>query len=429
MPVEVTIPSLGESITEVVLSKWHKQSGDWIEKDENLYEIESDKITTDVPSSDAGVVTLAVKEGAELPIGAVIAKIDTKAPRPNGATSKGKKPEKSPQSSDAPSTREAAAPTRRTGVEQAHDGASTSGGAGRATPVARRIAEEKGVDLGQVRGTGPSGRVTKDDVLAASNRAGDKVVSRATPAPTLAPPQRSTSERNSRREKMSKLRQKIAERLVHAKNSTAMLTTFNECDMSAVMALRAQYKDAFEKQYGIGLGFMSFFVKACVSALHRFPRANAYLDGSEIEYHDFVDISVAVSTERGLVVPVVRDADLMDFAEIESAIRALAIKARDGDLTMDDITGGTFTITNGGIYGSLNSTPILNPPQSGILGMHAIKKRPIEDPQTPGTIVLRPMMNIALSYDHRIIDGAEAVSFLVHVKETIEMPGRLLLGI
>jgi 2-oxoglutarate dehydrogenase E2 component (dihydrolipoamide succinyltransferase) len=423
MPVNVTIPSLGESITEVVLSKWHKQSGDWIEKDENLYEIESDKITTDVPATESGVVTLQAKEGAELPIGAVIAKIDTKAARPNGASTKLPKKEAKPEA------REAAAPTRRVEQSKGHDGAAASDGSSRATPVARRIAEEKGVDLGRVRGTGPSGRVTKEDVIAASDQASHKAETRPASAPALAVSRRTPDARNSRREKMSKLRQKIAERLVHAKNATAMLTTFNECDMSAVMALRAQYKDAFERQHGIGLGFMSFFVKACVSALQKFSRANASIIEHEIEYHDFIDISVAVSTERGLVVPVVRDADLMDFAQIESAIRALALKARDGDLTMDDITGGTFTITNGGIYGSLNSTPILNPPQSAILGMHAIKKRPIEDPQTPGTIVLRPMMNLALSYDHRIIDGAEAVSFLVHVKECIEMPGRLLLGV
>jgi len=228
---------------------------------------------------------------------------------------------------------------------------------------------------------------------------------------------------------MTKLRARIAERLVEAKNSTAMLTTFNECDMTEVVALRRRYKEDFQKKHGVGLGFMSFFVKASCSALDAFPRVNAYIDGDEIVYHDYVDLSIAVSTERGLTVPILRDAHAMSFAEIEGTIGDLARRARDGKLTMDDLTGGTFTITNGGIYGSLNSTPILNPPQSAILGMHAIKNRPVEDPDNPGQVALRPMMNIALSYDHRIIDGAEAVSFLKHIKESIEDPERMLIGV
>ena len=289
------------------------------------------------------------------------------------------------------------------------------------------MAADKGVDLAKVAGSGTSGRIVMADV----ERAATAVQSIANPVKPVAPapqvPVVVGGTRGVRREKMPKIRQRIAERLVDAQHTAAMLTTFNECDMTEVMRLRAEHKESFEKHHGVGLGFMSFFVKAACSALKRFPKVNAYIAGDEVEYHDYADVSIAVGTDRGLVVPVLRNAEGMTFAQIELAIRAFAAKARDGKLSVDEMTGGTFTITNGGIYGSLMSTPILNAPQSAILGMHSIKKRPIEDPRNPGQIALRPMMYLALSYDHRIIDGAEAVSFLVHIKDCIEKPERLLL--
>jgi 2-oxoglutarate dehydrogenase E2 component (dihydrolipoamide succinyltransferase) len=304
--------------------------------------------------------------------------------------------------------------------------------------MAKKIAAEKGVDLHEVPGSGPAGRVMKADVIAASEKpAGDAKAPAASPVsaaakPASAPaiPAAPIGSRGVRRERMTKLRQRIAERLVDAQHNAAMLTTFNEVDMTEVMRLRSEHKESFEKQFGVGLGFMSFFVKAATSALRKYPRVNAYIiksqGGDEIEYHDYCDVAVAVGTDRGLVVPVLRNAEAMSFAGIEATIKELAIKARDGKLTVDDMTGGTFTISNGGVYGSLMSTPILNPPQSAILGMHAIKKRPVEDPRNPGQIALRPMMYLALSYDHRIIDGAEAVGFLVHIKDCVEKPERLL---
>jgi 2-oxoglutarate dehydrogenase E2 component (dihydrolipoamide succinyltransferase) len=409
MPVEVKIPSLGESISEVVLTKWHKSSGDWVEKDEPLFEIESDKITTDVPSTDAGVITVSASPGSELGIGAVVARIDTSAKKPAGAVA-----------ATTTALPTAAAKTSATNGEV--------DSSVRATSVARKIAEDRGIDLGAVRGTGPSGRVTKEDVLSAgtgSARAPAAAPSRAVPSSTPMP----GDGRQVRREKMTKLRERIAERLLHSKQSTAMLTTFNEADMTGIMSLRAKYKEQFEKRHGVGLGIMSFFVKAACSALAKYPRINAYIDGDSIVYHDYIDLSIAVSTDKGLTVPVIRDAHRLSFAEIEIAIRDLAARARDGKLTLEELQGGTFTITNGGVFGSLMATPILNPPQSAILGMHAIKKRPVEDPENPGQIALRQMMYLALSYDHRIVDGAESVGFLVHVKQCLESPERLLLDV
>ena len=305
------------------------------------------------------------------------------------------------------------------------------------------MAADKGIDLAKVQGTGPSGRVRKSDVLAISTPATSggatgvssvKATAASGTSGTIAPrpsiiATSTAGHRAVRREKMTKLRQRIAERLVAAQHNAAMLTTFNEVDMGEVMRLRTLHKEAFEKRHGIGLGFMSFFIRAAVSGLQQFPRVNAYIIGDEIEFHDFADISVAVGTEKGLVVPVIRNAELLSFADVELTIKDFATRARDGKLTIDEMTGGTFTISNGGVYGSLNSTPILNPPQSGILGMHAIKKRPIEYPANSGKIELRPMMYLALSYDHRIVDGAEAVSFLVHIKNLIENPERMLLGL
>ncbi|MFZ9914788.1 MAG: 2-oxoglutarate dehydrogenase complex dihydrolipoyllysine-residue succinyltransferase [Phycisphaerales bacterium] len=398
MAVDITIPSPGESITEVSLSGWLKDDGTYVEKDDLLAEIESDKATLELRAPAAGTLKIATKKGDGIKVGAVVASIDTNAAKPKSAPA-------------APAAK-AEEPTRVSGV-------------------AKKVAAEKGVDTASIPGTGPSGRVMKDDVLAATTKPAAATETKPAPKPAapVAPPA-PVGSRGARREKMTKLRQKIAERLVHAQHTAAMLTTFNECDMTEVMRLRSEHKDAFEKQHGVGLGFMSFFVKAAVSALRKYPRVNAYIAGSgadmEIEFHDYCDIAVAVGTEKGLVVPVLRNAEALSFAGIESTIKDFAVRARDGKLSVDEMTGGTFTISNGGVYGSLMSTPILNPPQSAILGMHAIKKRAIEDPRNPGQIALRPMMYLALSYDHRIIDGAEAVGFLVHIKDMIEKPERLL---
>ena len=418
MAVDITIPSPGESISEVSLSGWLKDDGTYVEKDDLLAEIESDKATLELRAPAAGTLKITTKKGDGIKVGAVVASIDTAAARPaSGAGA----------AAAAPSGARAAAPSGA--------GADGAGGA-RVSGVAKKVAAEKGVDTAGIAGSGPSGRVMKDDVLAATSKAPAATETKpaATPAPAKAAPVASapTGTRGVRREKMTKLRQKIAERLVHAQHTAAMLTTFNECDMTEVMRLRAEHKDSFEKQHGVGLGFMSFFVKAATSALRKYPRVNAYIAGSgaemEIEYHDYCDVAVAVGTDKGLVVPVLRNAEALSFAGVESAIKDFAVRAKDGKLTVDEMTGGTFTISNGGVYGSLMSTPILNPPQSAILGMHAIKKRAVEDPKNPGQVALRPMMYLALSYDHRIIDGAEAVGFLVHIKDMIEKPERLLLA-
>ena len=414
MPVDITIPSPGESITEVVLGPWHKQSGDWVEKDETLVEIESDKVTLEVPAPESGVLAASADEGAEMNVGDVIGSIDPSAEKPAG----GSAPEAA-----AATTNEVA-----TAVSSSNAGAPANGSSAYATSLAKKVAADKGVDLTGVQGTGPSGRVTRDDVLAATSA--PAAAAPATTMPVVAPTTINVpGGRGVRREKMSKLRQRIAERLVHAQQTAAMLTTFNEVDMTEVMRLRSLHKEGFKEKHGTSLGFMSFFVKACTSALQAIPGVNAYIDGDEIEYHDYVDVSVAVGTPKGLVVPVLRNVENMSFAQIEGTIKDFAIRARDGKLSIDEMTGGTFTVSNGGVYGSLNSTPILNPPQSAILGMHKIQNRPVEDPNNPGQIVLRPMMYLALSYDHRIVDGEQAVTFLVHVKDCLESPERMLLGV
>ena len=396
---DVTIPSPGESITEVRIGAWKRNDGDWVEKDELLNEIESDKATLELLAPAAGTLKVTADSGSDQKVGAIVAKIDDKAKRPAGAT---------PAAKPAPAATAAAE-----AIEP------------KATSVARKMAADKGVDIAKVEGTGPGGRVTKADI----ENAGSAPVAKPAPAMVATSAPVFTGSRGVRRERMTKLRARIAERLVMAKNTAAMLTTFNECDMSEVMRLRAEHKEAFEKRHGTGLGFMGFFMKAVVSALEKYPRVNASIVGDEIEYHDYIDVSVAVGTDKGLVVPVVRNVQGMSIAQIEMGIKELAVKARDGRLSVDDMTGGTFTITNGGVYGSLMSTPILNPPQSGILGMHAIKNRAVECPKNPGHVVIRPMMYLALSYDHRIVDGAEAVGFLVQVKNAIEKPERLLLGV
>jgi 2-oxoglutarate dehydrogenase E2 component (dihydrolipoamide succinyltransferase) len=414
--MDIVVPSPGESITEVTLGQWHKQDGDWVDTDEILVDIESDKATLEVRAPAAGVLHVKAKAGAEQKVGAAIAAIDTSAAKPAGGGAPAAKAAAAGVPASAPAASAAAA------TEAKPDGGR------KASSLARKVAADKGVDLANVAGSGTAGRIVAADV----ERAATGVAAIANPVKPVAPapapaPLAVAGARGKRRERMPKIRQRIAERLVQAQHTAAMLTTFNECDMTEVMRLRAEHKESFEKHHGVGLGFMSFFVKACTSALRRFPKVNAYFMGEEIEHHDYCDVSIAVGTDRGLVVPVLRNAEAMTFAEIELAIRGFAARAREGKLSVDEMSGGTFTITNGGIYGSLMSTPILNPPQSAILGMHAIKKRAVEDPRNPGQVALRPMMYLALSYDHRIIDGAEAVSFLVHVKDCIEKPERLLL--
>ena len=423
MSVEITIPSPGESISEVTVGTWMKQTGDWVDKDDILLEIESDKATLEITSPASGVLSATGETGAELAVGVVIGSIDTDAEKPaNGAAA--------PPAETEPA---ATAPPAETAA--ANDDV-------KATPVAKKLAADEGIDLGTLKGSGPAGRVTKSDVLeAASAKAATPAPATppaAAPAATTAPaatpvsiPTSNTApgSREVRRVRMTKLRRRIAERLVESQRTAATLTTFNEVDMTRSMAIRKQYKEAFAEKHGVGLGFMSFFVKAAVQALQNQPIVNASIIGDEIEHHDYMDVGVAVGTDKGLVVPVLRNAEGMSFAEVEARIKDFAVRARAGKLGVDEMTGGTFTVSNGGVYGSMMSTPILNPPQSGILGMHGIKKRAVEDPDNPGTIALRPMMYIAMSYDHRIIDGTEAVTFLKTIKECVEAPERLLLDL
>ena len=422
MSVEIIIPSPGESVTEVTVGSWLKQDGDWVEQDEAICEIESDKATLEVGAPMAGVLKCSASVGEELDVGAVLGTIEEGEKKPEAKAEPAKKKKK-------------ASKKKATSSPPENSATAADDEAARASTMARKIAEERGVDLKEVTGSGPAGRIMKADVLSAtpaSEASPETAPPRATQVPsekevTSPAPTAPTGSRGIRRERMTKLRQKIAERLVSAQQTAAMLTTFNEVDMTNVMATRAKYKDVFEKTHGVRLGFMSFFVKASVAALRNAPKVNAYIVENQIEYHDYNDIAVAVGTDRGLVVPVIRNAEALNFAQIEGTIADFAVRAREGSLSVDEMTGGTFTVSNGGVYGSMMSTPILNPPQSGILGMHGIKKRAVEDPENPGQIVLRPMMYLAFSYDHRIIDGTEAVTFLKHIKECIEDPARMLL--
>ncbi|WP_041606586.1 2-oxoglutarate dehydrogenase complex dihydrolipoyllysine-residue succinyltransferase [Tistrella mobilis] len=406
MSVEIKVPSLGESVTEATIGQWFKKVGDRVEADEPLVELETDKVTLEVNAPASGVLTdILAEEGADVEVGALLGVIGegqgAAAAKPAEAPKKAEAPKPAPKAEPAP----AAAPAAEKIL----------------SPAARKAAGDAGIDAGSVEGTGRDGRVMKDDVqrAAAAQSAAAPAQPAAAPAPKVAQP---AGERETR-VRMTKLRRRIAERLKDAQNTAAILTTYNEVDMSQVMALRNRYKDGFEKKHGVKLGFMSFFVKAAIAGLKEYPAVNAQIDGDELIYKNHYDIGVAVGTEQGLVVPVVRDADQLSFAGVEATINALGVKARDGKLTMEELTGGTFTISNGGVYGSLMSSPILNPPQSGILGMHKIQERPMAE---KGQVVIRPMMYLALSYDHRIIDGKEAVSFLVRVKECIENPERLL---
>ena len=402
MSGEIRVPTLGESVSEATIARWLKKAGDAVKMDEPLVELETDKVSLEVPSPMAGVLAeIAAEEGTDVEVGALLGMIE------EGEGAPAAKEEKPAAKAEKPAEKAA-----ETSPEKG-DGADKSG------PAAKKLAAEKGLDLADIEGTGPKGNVTKGDVQKAEKPAA--APARAKPAPT---PQ-STPAGREERVRMTRLRKRIAERLKEAQNTAAMLTTFNEVDMSAVMDLRKSYQDAFVKKHGIKLGFMSFFVKACIDALKAFPAANSEIDGDEVVYKHYYDIGVAVSSDAGLVVPVVRNADAMNLAQIEAAIADLGTRAKSGKLSMDELTGGTFTITNGGIFGSMLSTPILNPPQVGILGMHNIVQRPVVLPD--GKIEARPIMYLALSYDHRIIDGREAVSFLVRVKQCIEDPTRMLL--
>lgn len=390
MILEMKVPSPGESISEVEIAEWLVSDGDYVEKDQAIAEVDSDKATLELPAEESGIISLKAEEGDAVAVGAVVCHIDTAANKPEGQETKAApvKVEAAPQ--EVPATTPQA--TYATGT---------------ASPAARKIIAEKGLDTSAISGTGRDGRITKEDAIKA-------VPSMGTPA----------GDRPTSRKKMSLLRRKVAERLVAAKNETAMLTTFNEVDMSPIFVLRAKYKEAFKEKHEVGLGFMSFFTKAVVRALQEFPDVNSMIDGNEQILHDYCDISVAVSGPKGLMVPVVRNAEGMSFKEIEAEIKRLAIRARDGQITVDEMTGGTFTISNGGVFGSMLSTPIINPPQSGILGMHNILERPVA---VDGKVEIRPMMYVALSYDHRIVDGRESVGFLVAVKEALEDPIALLM--
>jgi 2-oxoglutarate dehydrogenase E2 component (dihydrolipoamide succinyltransferase) len=408
MSIEIRVPALGESITEATIGKWFKAAGDAVAADEPLVELETDKVTLEVPAPAAGVLTeLLAAEGDTVEIGALLGTVTAGA----GAAPIKTTPVAAPS---------APAPAPAAPAPAASAPAPAAAPAMPLSPAVQKLVAENNIDPGQIAGTGKDGRVTKGDVLAAIAAGGTKAPAAAAPSGP-----RSKADREER-VRMTRLRKRIAERLKEAQNTAAMLTTFNEVDMTAVMAARAQYKDAFEKKHGVKLGFMSFFVKACVVGLQELPAVNAEIDGDDIVYKNYYDIGVAVGTPNGLVVPVLRDADALGFADVEKNIGELGRKARDGKLSMEEMSGGTFTITNGGVYGSLNSTPILNPPQSAILGMHKIQPRPMA---VGNEVVVRPMMYLAVSYDHRIIDGREAVTFLVRVKECLEDPQRILLDL
>ena len=397
MILEMKVPSPGESITEVEIAEWLVEDGDYVEKDQAIAEVDSDKATLELPAEESGIITLKAEEGDAVAVGEVVCLIDTSAEKPEGGASEAPAEAKKEDTSSQKETPKAEAPK------------TTSYATGTPSPAAKKILDEKGISSSEVDGTGRDGRITKEDAVKA--------------VPSMGSP--TGGNRGESRSKLSMLRRKVAERLVAAKNETAMLTTFNEVDMSPIFDLRKQYKEQFKEKHGVGLGFMSFFTLACVRALQEYPAVNSMIDGKEMISYDFCDISIAVSGPKGLMVPVIRNAENLTFRGVESEVKRLAIRARDGQITVDEMTGGTFTISNGGVFGSMLSTPIINPPQSAILGMHNIVERPIV---RNGEIVVAPIMFVALSYDHRIIDGRESVGFLVAVKEALENPTELLMG-
>jgi len=395
MALEMKVPSPGESITEVEIAEWLVEDGDWVEKDQAIAEVDSDKATLELPAEASGIITLKAEEGDAVAVGAVVCLIDTEAKRPEGSTAT-----KETKKEDTPKTEK---------VESSSSTENKTYATGSPSPAARKVLAEKGMDASTIVGTGKNGRVTKDDAIKAVPSMG-----------TLG-----DGERGSERKKLSMLRRKVAQRLVSAKNETAMLTTFNEVDMSPIFDLRKQYKEDFKTKHGVGLGFMSFFTLAVVRALEMYPDVNSMIDGDYQIKYDFKDISIAVSGPKGLMVPVIRNAENLSFRGVEAEVKRLAIRARDGKISVDEMTGGTFTISNGGVFGSMLSTPIINPPQSGILGMHNIVQRPVA---IDGKVEIRPIMFVALSYDHRVIDGRESVGFLVAVKEALENPVELLMN-
>ena len=390
MVLEMKVPSPGESITEVEIATWLVEDGDYVEKDQPIAEVDSDKATLELPAEESGIITLKAEEGDAVAVGAVVCHIDMSAAKPEGGEKK-----------EAPKTEEKKEAPKAEPVKETY-------ATGTASPAAKKVLAEKGMSASDVKGTGKDGRITKDDAVNA-------VPSMGTPG---------NGSRGVERTKLSMLRRKVAERLVSVKNETAMLTTFNEVNMQPIFDLRNEYKEEFKAKHGVGLGFMSFFTLACVRALQMYPAVNSMIDGKEMVSYDFQDISIAVSGPKGLMVPVIRNAENLSFRGVESEVKRLAIRAREGQITVDEMTGGTFTITNGGVFGSMLSTPIINPPQSAILGMHNIVNRPVAE---NGEVVIRPIMYVALSYDHRIIDGKESVGFLVAVKEALENPAELLM--
>ncbi|MCK7589231.1 2-oxoglutarate dehydrogenase complex dihydrolipoyllysine-residue succinyltransferase [Subsaxibacter sp. CAU 1640] len=398
MILEMKVPSPGESITEVEIATWLVADGDYVEKDQAIAEVDSDKATLELPAEASGIITLKAEEGDAVAVGEVVCLIDTSAEKPDGDSPAKEDQKEETSSKEETPKKEESKPTVETKTYAT----------GTASPAAKKILAEKNMEASNVKGTGKDGRVTKDDAVKAT--------------PSMGTP--TGGNRGTSRSKMSMLRRKVAERLVEAKNTTAMLTTFNEVDMSPIFALREEYKETFKNKHGVSLGFMSFFTLAVVRALKMYPAVNSMIDGQEMISYDFCDISIAVSGPKGLMVPVIRNAENLSFRGVESEVKRLAIRARDGQITVDEMTGGTFTISNGGVFGSMLSTPIINPPQSGILGMHNIVERPVA---IDGHVEIRPIMYVALSYDHRIIDGKESVGFLVAVKEALENPTELLM--
>ena len=404
MALEMKVPSPGESITEVEIAQWLVEDGDYVEKDQAIAEVDSDKATLELPAEASGIITLKAEEGDAVQVGEVVCLIDTDAEKPGGDSSD-KKEEDSKEDKDKAEAK-TETPSKSSTPDQKQDDKNYASGT--PSPAAKKILSEKDMDAKDVQGSGKNGRVTKEDAVNAK--------------PSMGTPGNGT--RSESRSKMSMLRRKVAERLVSAKNETAMLTTFNEADMSAIFNLRKEYKEDFKAKHGVGLGFMSFFTMAVVRALDMYPAVNSMIDGKEMITYDYKDISIAVSGPKGLMVPVMRNVENLTFRGVENEVKRLALKARDGKITVDEMTGGTFTISNGGVFGSMLSTPIINPPQSGILGMHNIIERPVA---IDGKVEIRPMMYLALSYDHRIIDGKESVGFLVAIKEALESPEELLM--
>ena len=410
MALEMKVPSPGESITEVEIAEWLVEDGDYVEKDQAIAEVDSDKATLELPAEASGIITLKAEEGDAVQVGEVVCLIDTEAEKPGGGESAEKEEAERQEEAEEDNSKKADAkteePSKPSTPSQKQDDKNYA--TGTPSPAAKKTLAEKGIDSKDVKGTGKNGRITQDDAVKAK--------------PSMGTP--GSGSRSESRKKMSMLRRKVAERLVSAKNETAMLTTFNEADMSAIFELRKKYKEDFKAKHDVSLGFMSFFTKAVIRALEQYPAVNSMIDGKEMITYDYKDISIAVSGPKGLMVPVIRNAENLSFRGVEAEVKRLALRARDGKITVDEMTGGTFTISNGGVFGSMLSTPIINPPQSGILGMHNIIERPVA---IDGKVEIRPMMYLALSYDHRIIDGKESVGFLVAIKEALESPEELLM--